>query len=296
MLAERDASFGGAKGLPHESGGEKSRQAVSGLPPRLRYLDVGLRPTCADAVWIPFHELPDRTNELPPRHERVTICDTGPEAQDAATWLRAAERDAVTVPARVGPPTRGRLWEPNPFLAEILRKLEPGLGLDLACGGGREAAAMTAAGWEVTAVDHLPELPERGATFAHRYLGETAKPIHWVVRNLVRDGMPSGRWDLITLFFFLDRPLLKAASAALNHGGSLVVETFTAEHRRRFGKPRREGLVLQPDELEELLPELQVVRAEEFASDQRMTFRYWARNHTKQAPTHPADEGPFGHS
>jgi SAM-dependent methyltransferase len=158
-----------------------------------------------------------------------------------------------------------------------MRSAKPGEALDLACGAGREAIALAAGGWRVTGVDHLPEIATRGPEFAVRYLPDRAPSINWVVRDLEKESIPSGSWDLVTMFFYLDRPILQAAAAALRPGGSLLVETFMPAHRRLFGKPRNESLTLQPGELLELLPSLEVLRYDEGWSRDRITARYWGR-------------------
>lgn len=81
---------------------------------------------------------------------------------------------------------RELLWSqgPNSFVESRLRDAEPGVGLDLACGEGRNAIWLAGQGWKMTAVDFSPVAIERG-----RALSEDVEFIHadvfaWKPRRL----------------------------------------------------------------------------------------------------------------
>ncbi len=229
-----------------------------------RDADTARRRPLADAVNIPRAELPDRTHELPPREQVVTVAGPLELARDTVRWLESVRRRgevAVTSPsAGVSPggDEVGRLWEPAAFLENVAAGLAPGRALDLACGTGRDAVFLAAAGWRVVGVDVLPDALARAGDLQRRY-APAAPPIDWRCADLESSrGLggvlrPDERFDLITVFRFLDRSLLRSASGYLNPGGSLVVETFTTVHRARHGRPSRDDHVLQPGELPALL-------------------------------------------
>ncbi|HEY4606134.1 MAG TPA: class I SAM-dependent methyltransferase, partial [Acidimicrobiia bacterium] len=58
-----------------------------------------------------------------------------------------------------------RLWSatPNLFVADRLRHLAPGRGLDLAAGEGRNAIWLASLGWKMTAVDFSEVAVARGS-------------------------------------------------------------------------------------------------------------------------------------
>ncbi len=60
--------------------------------------------------------------------------------------------------------TTDRLWsvEPNLFVADRLGAIDPGVGLDLASGEGRNAIWLAERGWDMTAVDFSEVAVERG--------------------------------------------------------------------------------------------------------------------------------------
>jgi SAM-dependent methyltransferase len=227
----------------------------------------------AEAVNIPWSEIPHRMHELPPPDELLRMPDL-PAVQAAAEGLRSRGRRVELVPFAYGESGRGRLWEPNPFLAEVAPHLPPGRALDVGCGAGRDAVFLASLGWSVVAVDVLPDAIERGRDLAARYLDAPGR-IEWSVAD-VRRAPPSGTFDLVTMFAFLHRPLLRAVPGLLPPGGSLVLETFTTEHRARHGRPASPELALAPEEIGRLVPGLTVRVANAAWRGPRHTGRLWA--------------------
>jgi SAM-dependent methyltransferase len=235
----------------------------------------------ADAVNIPFSELPERVYELPPRDQELGVVGPASLARDVVTWLGSIGRRAVAVETdtqrgKVSGVYLGRLWEPNPFLCEVLRQLTPGAAVDLACGTGRDAIHMSSCGWDVTAVDVLPDALSRGRELAERYAG-ALRPIDWVTADL-EVGSPrfERTFDLITAFRYLHRPLFRLLREWVRPGGSVVWETFTTVHRERYGKPSRDGHVLAPGELSEVFSGFDLRHYSEGWRGWAHTARVWA--------------------
>lgn len=233
-------------------------------------------PPIADAVWIPAAELDARGYELPARGHPLFVANTGPEALLAVEALRQQDR-AVELTASFaysqGP--HRRLWKPNAFLEAVLPQIPPGRALDIACGSGRDAVFIKDAGFEVTATDILPDALEMGRLLERRY-APGGEPIRWEVQDL-QAALPQGTFELATCFFYLDRGMLATLPQRLSPGAWVVVETFTVAHRARFGKPRREGLVLQPGELPTLIPGIQTVSYAEGWHGERHTAQLLGR-------------------
>jgi tellurite methyltransferase len=161
---------------------------------------------------------------------------------------------------------------------EVLDNLDPGAAADFACGNGRDAVTMAANGWRVTAIDHLADALKLGKDLADRYLTpEEAQRIAWMRLDLENSPKLATKWDLITMFRYLNRDLIRCCSDLLNPGGSLVIETFTTVHRERHGKPRSEAFVLETGELAQLVSPLETAHFEEGWHDGSHTARIWAR-------------------
>lgn len=226
-----------------------------------------------DAVNIPLSELPDRMHELPAPAEPLHLPDLA-IGREAADFLVTRGRKTDLVPFELRASERSRLWRPNPFLESIAPSLSPGHALDVGCGSGRDAVYLASLGWQVTALDILPDALDRGRDLAHRYLDDPSF-VEWVPMD-IRRSIPSGPFDLVAMFAFLHRPLLSSLLEILAPGGSLVLETFTTEHRARHGRPASPALAIDPAELHSLAAGLTVVQADADWRNDRHTARLWA--------------------
>ncbi len=139
--------------------------------------------------------------------------------------------------------------------------------LDLACGHGRNALAVAAAGLRVIGLDRdEAALAELGARARDAAVAIAR------VRADVEAGhalpFASGSLGAVLVFRFLYRPLAAEIARVLAPGGALIAETFTTA-QRAFGRgPRRAAFLLDPGELATLWPELATLRSEEGVYDE----------------------------
>jgi SAM-dependent methyltransferase len=234
-----------------------------------------------DAVNIPFSELPNRVHELPPRQREFGVVGQEPLVREVVAWLREAGRRATAAatpaPHRAADDLElGHLWEPNVFLAETLPRFAAGRALELACGTGRDAIFMSSRGWDVTAVDILPDALALASKLEERY-APALRPIDWLERDLESGPLRFERvFDLITVVRYLHRPLFPRFRQWLRPGGSVLCETFTTRHRERHGRPSRDAHVLQLGELPELLEGFEIRHCSEQWRGRAHTARVWA--------------------
>ena len=224
----------------------------------------------AGSGHIPFAELRERRAELPPRGRALlVVADHGDAAGAAAeaiaalgyarvTWLDAP---LVTVPDAAliaGEPER--LWQPAPFLEEVLGLLPRGRSLDLAAGAGREAVFLALHGFTVEAWDHDADVLVRAERLADRH----GVAILTNVVDLEAEGLalPAARFQLVTVFRFLQRRIFPQIEQALAPGGHLVYETFR-RGQERFGRPKQARYLLADGELARAFPSLEVLRYDE---------------------------------
>jgi|ERR1041385_271969 2-polyprenyl-3-methyl-5-hydroxy-6-metoxy-1,4-benzoquinol methylase len=165
--------------------------------------------------------------------------------------------------------------QPDPFLIaaceEFLSAASPGLALDVAGGVGRHAIWLAQRGWRVELVD----ISEAGVKQAEENAKQTgtASSIAIEVRDL-NSGQDIGReqYDLVVVFFFLQRELFPALAAALKPGGHLIYKTYTTEqqHIAETAKsgasktgPSHPMFLLEPNELLHAFPSLRVLHYHE---------------------------------
>lgn len=94
-----------------------------------------------------------------------------------------------------------RLWSgsPNPWLVAAATGWQPGTSLDVGCGEGDDVLWLAAQGWQATGIDLAPTAVARMLAAA-RSQG-LAGAVNGQARDVIAQGLPEGRWDLVTSFF-----------------------------------------------------------------------------------------------
>jgi tellurite methyltransferase len=224
----------------------------------------------AGSGHVPLAELESRRAELPPREAAVIVVAADPDAAraGAAELERMGYLDVGYVDAEVAALPGGgddrhpaaRLWRPAPFLEAVLDRLPRGRAIDLAAGSGREAVFLAMHGFEVEAWDRAPEALERARNLAARHgvrITTTVCNLEWGTPPIEPE-----RYQVVTCFRFLHRPLFPVIERALAPGGCLVYETYRVG-QERFGRPRSPKFLLTPGELASSVPGLRVEHEEE---------------------------------
>jgi SAM-dependent methyltransferase len=140
-----------------------------------------------------------------------------------------------------------------------------GRALDLACGGGRHALLLAAAGFDVTAVDRDAAALGRLRGYADR-LG-LALRVHEVdlekpPAQTVFEGWSEPAYELVLVTRYLHRPLLPQLGQRLSRKGTLLDETYLEAQGAR-GRPTNPDFLLKPGELAQLVEPLLIVRSRE---------------------------------
>ena len=180
------------------------------------------------SVNIPLTELASRMYELPEKGATLALFHDDPQQLARAMELlsnRGYQVSAITAPALTetgGSPQR--LWHAAPILDEALAiTSRPGRALDIACGSGREAVHLATLGWQVDAVDILPDALQNASALA-LHNGVSINTIQHDLRQ--NDLLTAGQYDLIIMLRYWNAPLMARLSGALASGGVLVVESF----------------------------------------------------------------------
>lgn len=169
-----------------------------------------------------------------------------------ATWKGEREYAPVGDASRIGPSS----WLLEH--ADLLSR--DGTLLDVACGTGRHALLLSAAGFRVRAVDRDEARIERLRELAHRL--ELAIDAAVVDLESPEPDLGADAYSTILIFNYLQRSLFPALQGALRPGGVLLCETFTVQQAGR-GRPTNREFLLEPGELPRLVAPLEVVRQRE---------------------------------
>jgi tellurite methyltransferase len=131
---------------------------------------------------------------------------------------------------------------------EFLFDTTPGLALDIAGGVGRHAIWLAQHRWRVKLLD-IAEVGIKQAEENAKRAG-TSRSISTEVCDLnTMHDLGRERYDLVVVFFFLQRELFPALTAALKPGGFLIYKTYTAEQKHFAGGPSHPMFLLEPNEL-----------------------------------------------
>ncbi|HEV2690175.1 MAG TPA: rhodanese-like domain-containing protein, partial [Bryobacteraceae bacterium] len=133
----------------------------------------------ARSASIPLEELARRVHELPPENEAIGVFDSDAgRVQRALEFLQRRGHEVWSIqfdPGRLSErgPARTQLWQPSGFLVEAIDRIRatgssnPGRpALDVACGSGRDAVYLATIGYEVHAIDVLPDALARAGDLA----------------------------------------------------------------------------------------------------------------------------------
>lgn len=162
--------------------------------------------------------------------------------------------------------------EPDSFLiraySRFMAEAPPGNALDVAGGAGRNALWLAQRGWMVKLIDVSDAAITLTNEHARRVSAGEAHPpprqtkgrieTQMLDLNAVHD-LGQHQYDLVLVFFYLQRELFPAIRAALKPGGLLVFKTYTVEQRRLGSGPHNPDYLLQPLELREAFQSMHIL-------------------------------------
>jgi len=137
--------------------------------------------------------------------------------------------------------------EPPDWLMVQLNRLPHGKALDLATGTGGCAIGLARRGWDVTAID----ISEVGLGIAAKSAERLRIEIDWIIADLDDIHLPPERFDVVTVFNYLDRKNLSGEIVrSLRPGGMLLFETYTLDQLQVPGNHMKNpDYLLRPGEL-----------------------------------------------
>lgn len=154
-----------------------------------------------------------------------------------------------------------RLWsvEPNMFVADRLGPSQPGVGLDVASGEGRNAIWLASRGWKMTAVDFSEVAVEKGRSQTDQVGFVVADVLTWE---------PPERYDLVLVAYLhlpetQMREVIERVASWLRPGGELfLIGHDESNIEEGHGGPQVPEILTRVESIVEWLPGLDVVEAQ----------------------------------
>jgi SAM-dependent methyltransferase len=177
--------------------------------------------------------------------------------------------------------------EPESFLvsaySEFVADLPPGDALDLAGGAGRHALWLAQRGWKVKLIDISEAGVAQAEEKARNFLSAAPGSVTTQVSDLKYvHTLGVDRYELVLVFFFLQRNLFPALIRVLKPGGFLIYQTYVADQQSLPSGPRDPAYLLNPNELHEAFRSLQILHYRE-KSCNRATAELVARKEAEES-------------
>lgn len=152
--------------------------------------------------------------------------------------------------------------EPSHFLKshiDMIRALRPtGTVLDIAMGEGRNAVYMAGFGYNVEGVD----ISKVAIQHAKQLAREKQVKIRTTIADLEKIQFEENKFDIILVFYYLQRSLALQIQTALKKGGVLVFVNQTLGELK-YNKSIDRKYLLQNGELKTLFSQLKTIKYEE---------------------------------
>ena len=158
---------------------------------------------------------------------------------------------------------------PDPFLIraweDFISPVFPrgGHALDVAGGIGRHAIWLAKRKWHVTLLD----ISDVGIARAKANAGDCGPPIDYRVTDLKLFSAPEQKYELVLVFFYLERAIFPELLKALAPGGLLVYKTYTVDQPKFGDGPSHPMHLLKENELLHSFPDLRVLFYKETIRD-----------------------------
>ncbi len=118
--------------------------------------------------------------------------------------------------------------DPSPLLVQHRSLLTGGRALEVACGKGQNTLCVAHLGYEVDAIDVSGEALDH----LRQEVARLGLPVNIIQADLHAYPFPAETYDLVLVFFYLDRELIPTLKAALKPGGLMAYRTYNINHSK----------------------------------------------------------------
>ena len=237
------------------------------------------------ACHIDANDLFKRMHELPQKASPVALIGCVESLKTATAFLkdkayqisnttiydRDHRQQLITQGLWQTGPSSIRLWQASPMIehfCELLSKHPAAniksIGLDIACGSGRDMVYLALQGWQMHGIDYQSEALQRTTRLAQNNQVAVQAYQHDLesdtnaLQNLTQQGLPAA-FDLITVWRYLHRPLLTTLQARLKPGGYLIYQTFM-QGCEKISSPKNPNYLLAKNELANTFSQLNIIK------------------------------------
>lgn len=212
------------------------------------------------------------------------LIDKGYQVDALIEWSLALEKYLETQKLIEQGAYSIRLWSPAPivkkFQNDYLDLKQMGAAIDIGCGAGRDSVYLATQGWQVNAVDYLPDALEKVKQLALNNRVSVNCSLLDLEKDLDCFIQQSDKYQLVLVSRYLHRPLLPVLRDKITSGGYIVYQTFM-QGCERFGSPKNPRFLLRKGELAEIFNDFNVLLDQtEFLFDGRPTNVFIAQKIT----------------
>lgn len=227
-----------------------------------------------ESTHLPWPSLQERLNELPERPAQLNLLGNQAALDSAKLFLEQKgyqinrlilsefiQEMTLKLPGLVKVNNKSQaLWQPSSLVKEfvsILNKhqnITECSGLDIGCGGGRDAVYLAMQGMSITGIDRKEAVLCRAKNLS-KYQGVRVNWLHCDLERL--DCFPSKKQDVILIVRYLNRKLFSKIKEALNPRGWLVFQAFSTGCEL-FGSPKNSNFILRYNEFSEVFSDFEV--------------------------------------
>lgn len=155
-----------------------------------------------------------------------------------------------------------------------------GIGLDIACGAGRDLTYLATQGWQMTGIDQSADSLARVATLAKYCKVDIAtRQLDLETGSDPLTEFPDSSVDLVCVARYLHRPLFPFIKRVLKPGGVIIYQTFmVGSELTAIGRPRNPKFLLEAGELAQIFSDADILLDEiEILDDARPVTEFIAR-------------------
>lgn len=155
-----------------------------------------------------------------------------------------------------------RLWCPSDVVTEFIQsystEVSSKIGLDLACGSGRDSVFMSINGWSMTSVDYKKSSLDKLNDFSAQHNQKISTLSIDLENDFSQILALKQQFDAIILVRYLHRPMLSHLEQIIKKNGFIVYQTFM-QGCEKFGSPKNPRFLLKKGELAEIFSDFKVV-------------------------------------